>query len=245
MADVEVVIAKDYKGDAVYHAEQRKRYSLAEGEVIDLASERPRPSTAAEKRDLESTLGQGTSDAAQKTGDGLNSNDFLATRMLAFFNTCAAADSLAAFATANPEKDGLSSTTPQHHTSPSDDVSLNLEPRRQEGQDVNVRVYIRSHDESPAEERRVAFLPPPRVWVLIICPNIARPSVLTLKQIASLRPSTFLVSCWTTSYWIRIWNSSNGTNRSPLSARDSADREGLFGWRVGSVGIILTIPSER
>ena len=53
-----------------------------------------------------------------------------------------------------------SSATPQYEPSPSDDVSLNLGGGAQED---DTDLGIRRHDDSGVEERRVAFLPPPRV----------------------------------------------------------------------------------
>jgi hypothetical protein len=74
------------------------------------------------------------------------------------------------FADADNGNVGRESTTPQNHTSPSDDVSLNLggnerdpEPEQDEPfeQSTAARGRIRNND--IVEERRVAFLPPPRV----------------------------------------------------------------------------------
>ena len=51
--------------------------------------------------------------------------------------------------------------TPQHQISPSEDVSLDLGVVVQEEEEVGME--SRRHDDPSVEERRVAFLPPPRM----------------------------------------------------------------------------------
>ena len=62
------------------------------------------------------------------------------------------------------------SATPQNHTSPSDDVSLNLggnerdpDLEQEEPFEQSVATGGRIRNNDIIEERRVAFLPPPRV----------------------------------------------------------------------------------
>lgn len=65
-----------------------------------------------------------------------------------------------------------SSGTQQYEPSPSDDVSLNIGGAAQED---DADMEIRRHDEPGADERRVVFLPPPRVSPVFVPPRSSYP----------------------------------------------------------------------